>query len=99
MCSKAAQKDIEAKWVVKFKAGKDGKNDIAIPQFGYKNYINIDQEYGFIRNFAVTNAAIYDGHMLEEILDLSNLAPLKIKIFVKILGKIISKNLSAQRCT
>jgi transposase, IS5 family len=32
-------------------------SELAIPVFGYKNHLGIDRHFGFIRTFAVTNAA------------------------------------------
>lgn len=49
---KAAQKDTDARWMVKTRKGTleaDGtvKRDIAIPVFGYKTHISIDRRHGF----------------------------------------------------
>ena len=71
--NKAAQKDTDARWTVKFSKAKtkaDGRphaTDIAIPTFGYKNHIAIDARFGFIRAFAVTDAAEHDGKVLRQI--------------------------------
>ncbi|WP_218080286.1 transposase [Anthocerotibacter panamensis] len=46
------------------------KNDES--HFGYKNHVNIDAEYGFIRVYAVTDAAVHDSQMLGAILDAEN---------------------------
>ena len=35
----------------------------------YKNHINIDRRFGFIRRFLVTDAAAYDGHRLPALLN------------------------------
>ena len=75
--AKAAQKDVNARWTVKFSKGKpkeDGtvQGDIAIPSFGYKNHIAIDREHGFIRSFKVTHAARHDGAMLREVVTRDN---------------------------
>ena len=48
--------------------------DIAIPVFGYKNHIVIDQAYGFIRNPAVTDAAHNDRKMPCHLVTSDNLA-------------------------
>jgi transposase, IS5 family len=77
--AKAAQKDIDARWTVKFSKAKtkpDGTKpvDIAIPFFGYKNHIGIDQGFGFIRTFKVTNAARHDGAQLPDLIDENNTA-------------------------
>ena len=76
--AKAAQKDTDARWTVKFSKAKtkqDGTThatDIAIPTFGYKNHITIDARFGFIRSFAVTDAAKHDGKMLRRIVTRDN---------------------------
>jgi len=77
--SKAAQKDVDARWTVKFSKAKpkdDGTKqiDIAIPTFGYKNHIAIDRRFGFIRSFAVTDAAKHDGKVLRTIVTRDNTA-------------------------
>jgi IS5 family transposase len=65
--AKAAQKDVDARWTVKFakaRTAMSGKPqiDIAIPSFGYKNHIAIDQRFGFIRKSVVTHGARHDDH-------------------------------------
>jgi len=57
-----AQKDIDARWIK-----KNGQSF-----FGYKNHISIDVRYGFIRRYAVTNAAMHDSQMMGEIIDINN---------------------------
>ena len=47
---------------------------IAVPAFGYKNHIGIDRRHGFIRRFAVTDAARHDGSQLGAVLDPENTA-------------------------
>lgn len=53
---KAAQKDVHARWTVKYSKAKkasDGtlqQRDIAIPAFGYKDHIAIDRQHGLIRS-------------------------------------------------
>lgn len=42
---------------------------LLIPAFGYKNHINIDRRFGFIRRFLVTDAAAHDGHRLPALLN------------------------------
>ncbi len=68
---KAAQKDIEARWTIKYSKKKDdapkGQVDIAIPAFGYKSHIMTDRAHGFIRAFKVTDAARHDGAQLKDI--------------------------------
>ena len=78
--NKAAQKDVDARWTVKFskaKAKADGTKhatDIAIPAFGYKNHIAIDRRHGLIRKWQATDAARYDGAQLPELLSKENTA-------------------------
>lgn len=69
--ARARQKDVDARWTVKFSKGKpaaDGKpqTDIAIPVFGYKSHISIDRRHGLIRRQKVTDAAAHDGARLRE---------------------------------
>ena len=78
--AKAAQNDTDARWTLKTSKGKveaDGtiKRDLAIPEFGYKSHISIDQRHGFIRRQKVTDAAAHDGARLREgLLDPTNTA-------------------------
>lgn len=74
---KLAQKDRDARWTLKRgrkKKRPDGTlmMEIATPVFGYKNHINTDRRHGFIRKWAVTDAARYDGRELGGLLDKSN---------------------------
>ncbi len=49
--------------------------DIAIPVFGYQNHVSIDRGFGFIRKWAATDAASYEGARLREgLLDKTNTA-------------------------
>ena len=59
---KLSQKDTDARWTK-----KNGKS-----HFGYKNHINIDAEYGFIRNHSVSNASVHDSQQFCEVLDGEN---------------------------
>ena len=59
---KASQKDTDARWTK-----KNGKS-----HFGYKNHINIDAEYGFIRKHTVTNACVHDSKAFCNVLDEDN---------------------------
>lgn len=77
--AKAAQKDTDARWTVKFAKARVAANgkpqvDIAIPSFGYKNHIAIDQRYGFIRKSVVTHGACHDGSQLREVVTSDNTA-------------------------
>jgi IS5 family transposase len=49
--------------------------DLAIPLFGYQNHVSIDRRFGFIRRWAATDAAAYEGRRLRQgLLDKSNTA-------------------------
>jgi IS5 family transposase len=56
---KMAQKDLEAKWTQ--------KNNQSY--FGYKNHINVDVDYGFIRQYIVTDASVHDSRAFTSLLD------------------------------
>ncbi len=77
---KAAQKDTDARWTVKFAKAReraDGKPqpDIAIPVFGYKSHISVDRRHRVIRRQVVTDAAAHDGARLREgLIDPNNFA-------------------------
>lgn len=77
--AKAAQKDTDARWTVKFAkarplpGGRPGM-DIAIPSFGYKSSIAICRRYGFIRSAKVTDGARFDGRMLRDVVTRDNTA-------------------------
>jgi len=78
--AKATQKDTSARWTVKFSKAKPKQNgtpqiDIAIPAFGYKNHVSIDQRHGIIRREMTTDAAAHDGARLREgLIDPNNTA-------------------------
>lgn len=78
--AKAPQKDVDARWTVKFSKAKPApagteRPDIAIPTFGYKAHISIDRRHGVIRRHAVTDAAAHDGARLREgLIDPNNTA-------------------------
>lgn len=59
---KLVQKDTDARWTK-----KNGKS-----YFGYKDHINIDVEYGFIRRYSITNASVHDSQALGSVLDPDN---------------------------
>lgn len=60
---KLAQKDVDARWTK--------KNGVS--HYGYKNHINTDAGYGFIRHYAVSDAAVHDSQRLAAVLDSDNL--------------------------
>ena len=57
----AAHRDDEANWTQKHDRS----------YFGYKNHLNADVEFGFIRDDAVTPAATHDSQALPEPLDIA----------------------------
>ncbi|KAI9129811.1 IS5 family transposase [Acaryochloris sp. CCMEE 5410] len=59
---KQSHKDTDARWTK-----KNGKS-----HFGYKNHINIDAEYGFIRQHQVTDASVHDSQPFCDLLDGEN---------------------------
>src|SRR5215813_5922011 len=49
--------------------------DLTISLFGYQNHVSIDRRFGFIRRWAATDAAAYEGRRLRQgLLDKSNTA-------------------------
>lgn len=77
--SRAAQKDTDARWTLKFAKARplaDGKPgiDIAIPSFGYKSSVSICRRFGFIRKGKVTDGARFDGRMLRDVVTSDNTA-------------------------
>ena len=77
--ARAAQKDTDARWTLKFAKGRltaNGKPqiDIAIPSFGYKSSIAICRTFGFIRKCKVTDGARFDGRMLRDVVTSDNTA-------------------------
>jgi IS5 family transposase len=60
--SKRRQKDIHARWSARPKR----------QEFGYKNHISIDAKHKFIRDYAVTDAAVHDSQVFGELLDDTN---------------------------
>jgi IS5 family transposase len=79
--AKRAQMDTEGRWTLKRgrrRAAEPGephaRTELVIPVFGYKNHLGIDRRHGFIRSFAVTDAARHDGRQLGRLLDPDNTA-------------------------
>jgi IS5 family transposase len=56
------QKDLDARWTK-----KHGKS-----HYGYKNHVNIDKKNKLIRRYAVTDAAVHDSQVFDELLDEEN---------------------------
>jgi transposase, IS5 family len=59
---KLSQKDLDARWTQ-----KNGVN-----HYGYKDHINIDKDYGFIRRYRVTDASVHDSQAFCSVLDGEN---------------------------
>jgi transposase, IS5 family len=81
--AKRAQMDTEGRWTLKRgrrrSADRSGvqertETEPVTPVFGYKNHLGIDRRHGFIRSFAVTDAARHDGRQLGRLLDPDNTA-------------------------
>lgn len=77
--AKLRQKDRDGRWTLKRgrrKKHPDGSlmMEIATPAYGYKSHIGADRRYRFIRTWAVTDAARYDGRELSGLLDNTNTA-------------------------
>jgi transposase, IS5 family len=82
--AKRAQMDCDGRWTIKRgrrkRSAGEGEpkagvaSEIAVPVFGYKNHIGIDRRHGFIRSFAITDAAAHDGRQLSQLLDPRNTA-------------------------
>lgn len=62
--NKRSQKDTDARWTK--------KNGIS--SYGFKNHINVDAKYGFIRQYEVTDASVHDSQALGALLDEDNLS-------------------------
>ena len=77
--AKAAQKDTDARWTLKFAKARpaaDGRPqpDIAIPSSGYKSSVSICRAFGFIRKGKTTDGARFDGRMLRDVVTKDNTA-------------------------
>ena len=59
---KQRQKDTHARWVK-----KNG-----VHHYGYKNHLCVDVQHKLIRHWAVTDAAVHDSQIFEELLDEDN---------------------------
>jgi len=56
--SKRRQKDTEARWTKKH----------GTSHYGYKNHVNVDKRHKLIRRYTVTDAAVHDSQVLEDVL-------------------------------
>ena len=62
--AKRRQKDTDARWTK-----KHGKS-----HYGYKNHINVDRRHKLVRRYQVTDAAVHDSQVVDDILDPDNTA-------------------------
>ncbi|MCZ6811632.1 MAG: IS5 family transposase [Planctomycetota bacterium] len=62
--AKRSQKDTDARWTK-----KHGKS-----HYGYKNHVNVDRRHKLVRRYQVSDAAVHDSQVVEEILDADNTA-------------------------
>ena len=62
--AKSRQKDTDARWTK-----KRGQS-----HYGYKNHINVDRRHKLVRRYHVSDAAVHDSQVLDEILDRDNTA-------------------------
>ena len=62
--AKRRQKDTDARWTK-----KHGKS-----HYGYKNHVNVDRRHKLVRRYQVTDAAVHDSRVVEDILDADNTA-------------------------
>jgi IS5 family transposase len=60
--NKQRQKDTDARWTK-----KNGKTF-----YGYKNHVSVDVKYKLVRRYDVTDAAVHDSQVFEELLDPKN---------------------------
>jgi transposase, IS5 family len=80
--AKRAQMDTDGRWSLKRRRKQSdpgepherSRSELVIPVFGHKNHLGIDRRHGFIRSFAVIDAAAYDGRQLGKLLDPENTA-------------------------
>jgi IS5 family transposase len=62
--AKLAQKDTEARWTK-----KHGKS-----HYGYKNHVSVDRRHKLVRRYRVTDAAVHDSQVVDDLLDPDNTA-------------------------
>lgn len=51
---------------------RGGPRRMGLSHYGYKNHINRDAGYGFIRRYQVTDAAVHDSQVLGHLLEADN---------------------------
>ncbi len=57
-----SQKDVDARWTK-----KHGRS-----HYGYKNHVNVDRKHKLIRRYHVTDAAVHDSQVVDELLTRGN---------------------------
>ncbi len=62
--AKRSQKDTDARWT-----RKHGKS-----HYGYKNHVTVDRRHKLVRRYQVTDAAVHDSQVVDDILDPDNTA-------------------------
>ena len=62
--AKRSQKETDARW-----NKKHGKS-----HYGYKNHVNVDRRHKLMRRYRVTDAAVHDSQIVDDILDPDNTA-------------------------
>lgn len=62
--AKRRQKDTDARWT-----RKHGRS-----HYGYKNHVSVDRRHKLVRRWHVTDAAVHDSRVLDEVLDMDNTA-------------------------
>jgi transposase, IS5 family len=60
--AKRSQKDTDVRWTK-----KHGKS-----HFGYKNHVTVDRRHKLVRRYEMTDAAVHDSQVVDEILDSDN---------------------------
>jgi IS5 family transposase len=60
--AKTRQKDVDARWTK--------KNNV--PHFGYKNHISLDVRHKIIRAYEVSDAALHDSNIFQQLLTKNN---------------------------
>lgn len=59
---KRRHKDVDARWTKKH----------GVSEYGYKNHISVDRAHGLVRRYEVTDAALHDSQVFEQVLDERN---------------------------
>ena len=72
--NKAAQKDVDALWVLRSKGKAGNGKQIVEATHGYNFSICTDRKHNFIRTTAVTPANVHDSRCFKELVDFSNTA-------------------------